>query len=141
MRKKIEDSIGSLGLCEKIHLMGEVTNVPLALQTVDVVVLPSHRGEGFPNAVLEGMAAAKPVVATDTGGTRELVAEGVTGYLVPVGDVELLASRMIALCQAPATRRSMGERARSVVEQTFTVERMTRRFELLYEKLSGAIST
>lgn len=135
MRQKIEDAIGAMGLHEKIHLMGAVTNVPLALQSVDVVVSPSDT-EGFPNAVLDGMAAAKPVVATDAGGTRELVAEGVTGYLVPVGDVELLASRMIALCQAPAIRRSMGERARSIVEQTFTVESMARRFELLYEELS-----
>ena len=140
MRQKIEDSIGALGLCEKFQLMGAVTNVPLALQSVDVVVSPSDT-EGFPNAVLDGMAASKPVVATDAGGTRELVAEGVTGYLVPVGAVELLASRMIALCQAPATRESMGERARSIVEQTFTVENMARRFELLYEKLSRAART
>lgn len=140
MRQKIEDSIGAMGLYEKVHLMGAVTNVPLALQAVDVVVSPSDT-EGFPNAVLEGMMAAKPVVATDAGGTRELVIEGVTGYLVPVGAVELLASRMIALCQAPATRGSMGEKARSIAEQTFTVEKMARRFELLYEKLSEAART
>jgi len=140
MRQKIEDSIGAMGLDEKVHLMGAVTNVPLALQSVDVVVSPSDT-EGFPNAVLDGMAAAKPIVATDAGGTRELVAEGVTGYLVPVGAVELLASRMIALCQAPATRGSMGARARSIVEQTFTVENMARRYELLYEKLCEANRT
>ena len=137
MRQKIEDSIRTLGLCEKVHLLGAVTNVSLALQSVDVVVSSSDT-EGFPNAVLDGMAAAKPIVATDAGGTRELVAEGSTGYLVPVGDVDQLAGRMIALCQSPATRTSMGEKARSIVEQSFTVEIMARRFESLYEKLSGA---
>ena len=137
MRQKIEDSIDAMGLHDKVHLMGTVTNVPLALESIDVVVSSSDT-EGFPNSVLEGMAAGKPVVATDAGGTRELVAEGVTGYLVPVGAVELLADRMISLCQAPATRGSMGERARRVVEQTFTVQNMARRFELLYENLSEA---
>jgi len=140
MRQKIEDSIGTMGLHEKVHLMGAVTNVPLALESVDVVVSSSDT-EGFPNAVLEGMAAAKPIVATDAGGTRELVDEGVTGYLVPVGAVDMLASRMITLCQAPAIRGSMGERARSIVEQTFTIENMARRYELLYEKLSEATRT
>ena len=137
MRQKIEDSISTLGLCEKVHLLGAVANVSLALQSVDVVVSSSDT-EGFPNAVLDGMAAAKPIVATDAGGTRELVAEGSTGYLVPVGDVDQLAGRMIALCQSPATRTSMGEKARSIVEQSFAVEIMARRFESLYEKLSGA---
>lgn len=63
--------------------------------------------EGFPNAAFEGMVAAKPIDATDAGGTREFVPEGAAVYLVPVGTVALLASRMLALWQTPATRESM----------------------------------
>lgn len=140
MRAQIEDSIRALDLSDKVQLLGAVTDVPCALQSIDVVVSPSDT-EGFPNAVLDGMAAAKPIVATDAGGTRELVDDGRTGYLVPVGDVEQLANRMIVLCQSPVTRRIMGEKARSIVEQIFTVEIMARRFESLYEKLSAAART
>lgn len=138
MRQKLEEFTRTLGLSEKVYLMGAVTNVPRALQDVDVVVSPSDT-EGFPNAVLDGMAASKPIVATDAGGTRELVAEGSTGYLVPVSDAEQLADRMIALCQSSTARRSMGDKARKVVEQSFTVEIMARRFGLLYEELSRAV--
>ena len=137
MHQKIHESIEGLGLREKFHLMGAVTNVPHALQGIDVLVSPSDT-EGLPNAVLEGMAASKAVVATDTGGTRELVAEGVTGYLVPTGDVERLASCMIALYKAPSIRESMGANARRHVERCHTSEHSTKRFEDLYHELVNA---
>jgi L-malate glycosyltransferase len=137
MRQKIQESIEGLGLRKKFHLMGAVTNVPHALQGIDVVVSPSDT-EGLPNAVLEGMAASKAVVATDAGGTRELVAEGVTGYLVPTGNVELLASRMIALYKVPSIRESMGANARRHVERCHTAEHSTKRFEDLYHELVNA---
>ena len=136
MRQKIQESIERLGLHEKVHLMGAVKNVPHALQGIDVVVSPSDT-EGLPNAVLEGMAASKAVVATDAGGTRELVAEGVTGYLVPTGNVELLASRMIVLYKAPSIRESMGTNARRYVEGCHTAEHIANRFELLYDELAA----
>ncbi|MEC4888806.1 MAG: glycosyltransferase [Nitrospira sp.] len=137
MRQKVLALIEGLGLREKFHLMGAVTNVPQALQKIDVVVSPSDT-EGLPNAVLEGMAASRAVVATDAGGTRELVAEGVTGHLVPTGDVEGLASRMIALYKAPSIRESMGAHARKQVEQCHSAEYVASRFGLLYDELSVA---
>ena len=136
MRQKIQESIELLGLREKVKLVGAITNVPDALQEIDVVVSPSDT-EGLPNAVLEGMAASKAVVATDAGGTRELVLEGVTGYLVPTGNAELLASRMIVLCRAPTTRENMGAMARQQVEQWHASEHVAGRFELLYDKLAN----
>jgi glycosyltransferase involved in cell wall biosynthesis len=136
MRQKIEEAIDTLGLHGKITMMGAVRNVPEVIQNVDVVVSPSDT-EGLPNAVLEGMAAGKPVVATDAGGTRELVAEGVTGYIVPTGNAVLLASRMLMLSQSPAARESMGEKARQQVEQCNTVEYIAKRFEHLYEELAA----
>jgi len=136
MRQKIQESIERLGLREKVHLMGAVKNVPYALQSIDVVVCPSDT-EGLPNAVLEGMAASKAVVATDAGGTRELVVEGVTGHLVPTGDVERLATCMIALYKAPTIRESMGANARRHVEECHTAEHIANRFELLYDELTA----
>ena len=136
MRQKIQESIKGLGLREKFHLMGAVKDVPQVLQGIDVVVSPSDT-EGLPNAVLEGMAASKAVVATDAGGTRELVMEGITGHLVPTGDVEGLASRMIALCKAPDIRETMGANARRQVERCHTAEHVAKCFEHLYEGLAG----
>ena len=113
--RRSRNPLGALGLREKVQLMGAVTNVPHALQGSDVVVSPSDT-EGLPNAVLEGMAASKAAVAIDAGSTRELVAGGGTGYIVPTGNVELLASRMIALYKAPNIRGSMGANARRQME-------------------------
>ena len=135
MRQKIQESIEGLGLRERFNLMGAVKNVPQVLQGIDVVVSPSDT-EGLPNAVLEGMAASKAVVATDAGGTRELVMEGITGHLVPIGDVGGLASRMIALCKATDIREGMGANARRQVERYHTAEYVANRFELLYDELA-----
>lgn len=97
--------------------------------------------EGLPNAVLDGMAAANPIGATDAGGTREFVKEGVTGYLVPVGAVVAASQSYDCALQAPATDESMGESARGIAEKTFTIESITRRVELLYVKPGGATRT
>jgi len=134
MRQNIEESVKALNLCDKVRLLGAVKDVPGVLRDVDVLVSPSDT-EGLPNAVLEAMAASKAVVATDAGGTRELVSDGLTGYLVPIGDADQLASRMIALCRAPSKRESMGLSARRQVEQYYTVEYIAKRFALLYREL------
>ena len=134
MRARIQDAVREAGLTERFEFVGAVKNVPLILQSIDVVVSPSDT-EGLPNAVLEAMAAGKPVVATDTGGTRELVSEGVTGYLVPVGDARMMANRMSDLYLSPAMQKSMGGKARRKVEESFTVEQIARQFGQLYNEL------
>ena len=134
MRLEIERTIKTCGLADKVRLLGSVNNVPDVLAAADVVVCPSDT-EGFPNAVVEGMAASKPVVATDTGGTRELVSEGVTGYLVPVGGAEMMAARMVELCHSQSVRLTLGGCARRRVEESFTVEHMAGQFGQLYEEL------
>ena len=134
MRSHIHDAVRKAGLTEQFEFLGAVKNVPLILQSIDVVVSPSDT-EGLPNAVLEAMAAGKPVVATDTGGTRELVSEGVTGYLVPIGNARMMANRMSDLYLSPATQESMGVEARRKVEESFTVEQIARQFGRLYSEL------
>ena len=104
------------------------------LAASDVCVL-SSRAEGFSNAILEYMAAARPVVATDVGGAREAIVEGETGHLVPAGDDERLAARVSALLRDPARAREMGERGRERVAQQFSCAAQLARTEALYERL------
>ena len=137
MREMIEMHIKELGIAGSVTMTGAVTNIPSLLRSVDIVVLASLKNEGLPNAVMEAMAAGKPVVATDVGGTRELVTEGVTGYLVPSGDVSMMANRIKDLALSPAAQKTMGEKARRKIETQFEVERIARRFEQLYDELSG----
>jgi glycosyltransferase involved in cell wall biosynthesis len=135
IRRQIEDRVAELGLNASVQMMGAVTNIPSVLRTMDIIVLPSLSNEGFPNAVMEAMAAGLPVVATDTGGTRELVQDGFTGYLIPPGDWTALSDRIGILCESAEARQKMGEAGRQRVVKGFTVERMARRFEALYSSL------
>ena len=84
------------------------------------------------------MAAGRPVVVTDVGGAREVVAEGETGYLVSSGDDATMATRLIALLRDPEKARSMGDKGRRVVEEKFSCEAQLARTEELYERLLKA---
>ena len=86
-------------------------------------------------AIIEAMAAGKPVVATRVGGVPELVQEAETGFLVKVGDVQALAERLARLLADPALRRRMGQRAREVAWERFSRERIARAYYALYQKV------
>ncbi len=123
-----------LGIERDAFFTGRCGRVAELLAISEVCVL-SSQAEGFSNAILEYMAAARPVVATDTGGAREAVAEGETGFLVPVGDDEGMAARIISLLLAPEKARAMGERGRRRVEELFSCEAQLEGTEKLYERL------
>jgi len=123
-----------LGLAEDAIFIGRCGNVADLLALSEVCVLSSI-AEGFSNAILEYMAAARPVVATDAGGVREAVHEGQTGYIVPVGDDGLMATRIIALLRAPEQARAMGESGQRIVRQKFSCEAQLERTQDLYEEL------
>jgi L-malate glycosyltransferase len=135
MKELIAQRISELKLTHCVEMTGELKNIPAFFEVTDIAVLPSLKNEGFPNSVMEAMAASLPVVATATGGTGELVIDGLTGYLVPAGDSEALQDRLGKLCADPELRKKMGEAGRQTIIERFTVDRMTRRFESLYEIL------
>jgi L-malate glycosyltransferase len=118
----IEENTFFLGRCERI---GEL------LSASDVCVL-SSRFEGFSNAILEYMAAAKPVVATNVGGAAEAIIDGQTGYLVDSGDDQAMADDIVRLLGNPSQARIMGERGRKVIEEEFSCERQWERTRALY---------
>lgn len=97
----------------RLRVLGLRRDLPDLYAAADVVALPSHR-EGFPRSLIEAAAMARPVVATDIRGCREIVRDGVTGYLVPVKDPAALADRILALIEAPEIAGEMGLRGRAV---------------------------
>jgi glycosyltransferase involved in cell wall biosynthesis len=99
-----------------------------------VLALPSL-AEGFPNVVLEGMAAGKPVVATRVGGVPEAVVDGETGLLVPAGDPRALASAILAMLRDPVRAKAMGSAGRDRVVREFGMDRAVQAMERLYGEL------
>lgn len=135
-RSSLEEFTAELGLGDRVRFLGSRTDVPALLATADAFVLSSHV-EGSPLAILEAMAAGKPVIATAIGGTDEVVEHGQTGLLVPQGDVEALAAAMRELAEDSALRMRLGAMARVRAEQQFSVERSTAQTTKIYEELLG----
>jgi len=126
-----------LGLGGHTFFTGRCARVAELLAVSEVCVLSSRGVEGFSNSIIEYMAAARPVVATDVGGAAEAVAEGETGFVVPPGDEGALAARVVELLEDPARAREMGERGLRRVKEKFSCEAQLARVEALYERLLG----
>jgi len=122
-RPRLETLAREEGAAERVRFLTGLTREELAAcyARCDLFALPSA-GEGFGLVFLEAMAAGKPVVGGAHGGTPEVIEEGLTGYLVPHGDVERLASALRVLLTDEGLRRRMGERARARVQSSFVFE-------------------
>jgi len=116
----------------RIHFLGRREDVPAVLAASDIVVLVSKH-EGLPRALLEGMAAGKPLVATDVRGNRDLVEDGVNGFLVPLGDVGALAFALGQLIESKELREKMGRESLRKVE-AYSLERVLQEMEGIYRK-------
>ena len=124
----------SFGLKESVKFLGKVDNVLPVLQDCSVCVLCSET-EGFSNALIEYMGCGKPVVATAVGGNTELVEDGITGYIVPVGDTKALADRIITVLQDTELAKRMGLKGAERVRQNFGLARMIEAYVSLYKDL------
>jgi len=138
-REHCEEIGRRCGIADRVRFLGHRDDIAEVLAAADLVVMPSLSGEAFPRAVIEAMAMGRPVVATDVGGTREAIDEGVTGHVVPPGDAEALADRIARLAGNKAMRAAMGQAARRRAEEHFSVEQNARATEKLYrEMMCGA---
>lgn len=122
---------------DTVEFLGQRMDVPNLLGASDVLVLPSW-SEALPTVLIEAGAAALPVVATNVGGTAEIVDDGTTGYVVPAGDAAQTAQRLIDLLRSPAEARQMGQRARDRVLAQFSLEQQARQTAALYERVLSA---
>lgn len=134
-RPAIEALAESLGIREIVHLAGERTQPPNLHGLFDVSVLCSTT-EAFPNSVLEAMAAARPVVATDVGGTPDAVRQGTTGLLVPPSDPSRLAEAILRLYDEPSLRTKLGNAGCAAARAGYSAEAVIGQVEALYTNLA-----
>jgi L-malate glycosyltransferase len=134
LRQELEAQACSLGIAERVTFLGSRPDALSLLPVFDVFVLPSVV-EGMSNALLEAMATARPIVATDVGGNSEVVVDGETGLLVAAADPGQMAGAILKLLQAPEMAQEMGAAGRRRVTLHYRVDVMARRIEELYESL------
>lgn len=134
-RAALEALAHELELGDAVIFTGHVASSQHVLPALDAAVLCS-RHEGMPNAVLEAGAWELPVVATAVGGVPEVVRDGQTGLLVPAGDAEMLAARLLDVLNDPAHARQMGMSAREWVAERFSTQRMMCEYEDLYQQVA-----
>jgi len=125
---------------DRILFPGTLARVEEVEQVCDVGVLCTNAaifGEGLANALMEFMALGKPVVATNSGGTAELVVDGVTGFLVAPADPGAVARRVGHLLDHRDEADRMGRAGRRRIRQSFSQEQMVERFVTVYEQVLG----
>jgi sugar transferase (PEP-CTERM/EpsH1 system associated) len=132
--QETRQAIQRLGLDEYIQLLGECRDVPSVLRQASLFVL-SSRTEGISLTLLEAMACGLPVVATRVGGNAEVVEDGRTGWLVPVGNAQRLADAIERLWLHPDEAQRFGQAGHERVVQHFDVVRMVRQYEDLYREV------
>lgn len=121
-RPRLEQLAADLGIAERVIFAGMRSDLVDILATIDLSVLCSTAVECCPYSVLEAMAMARPVVGSAVGGVPELIADGETGRIVPVGDDAALAAAITGLLAEPAERQRMGEAGRARLLERFTLE-------------------
>jgi glycosyltransferase involved in cell wall biosynthesis len=125
----------SLGLDDCVEFLGFRSDVQQLICELDILVHASITGEPFGQVIVEAMDAARPVVATRGGGVPEIVQDGVTGLLVPMGDVSAMAGAVGQLLADPERAMQMGLAGRERVLRRFTVEVTARRLESVFERI------
>ena len=133
--KSLHQMVGDLGLGDHVSFLGFREDVPALLAQTDIVVHASTLGEPFGQVVIEGMAAGKPIIATDGGALPEIVLPNITGLLVPMGDAPAMAEAMRTLLADPARAAAMGTAGRQRVRERFTIAHTVRKMEGIYQYL------
>ena len=136
LRGRLTEQAIQLGIADRVHFTGWWANVAEAMGDLDVVALTS-RNEGTPVALIEALAAGRPVVATDVGGVREVVRHGVDGLLAGSGDSAGVARALLTLLSDAPLRRQMGASGRERVRDRFGRARLLREMAGIYRNVLG----
>jgi len=135
IKSELEAFAQELHIRDAVMFTGERDDIPEILSILDIQVSSSF-SESFSNVILEGMAAGKPVVATEVGGTPELVVPEQTGLLVPAGNPQCLAEAMMRLLGDQALRVQMGHAGRRRIELLFRIEQTVQQLEGFYQQIT-----
>jgi len=134
LRAQSQALLEQAGVTALAWLPGERNDVAEILRGLDCFVLPSL-AEGISNTILEAMASGLPVIATDVGGNGELVEAGQSGELVPVGDVEAMAQKIVGYARDRELAREAGRAGRAAVERQYSMAAMVLQYQRLYDRL------
>lgn len=137
-RGQLERYIQKEGVAEIIHFLGEVQNPMPFVELCDIGCLISH-WEGFGNALVEYMLKKKPVIGTSVGGIKDIINDGVNGFLVPRKDSALLAEKIIYLIENPGRAKDMGEQGYQKAILEYDMERWVNRIIEVYESVLQVI--
>lgn len=121
---------------ERLQCLGSVNyeQMPSVYNDMDILLFPTVR-EGLSLAAIEAMACGLPVVATNCSSLPELIDDGKGGFLCPLGDVQVFADKINQLAEDVGLRRDMGEYNRARVEKAFTLERMVKEYQCLFDEV------
>lgn len=139
-RAVLEEQVHQLGLTESIFFAGNQTDVVPWLQGFDVFVLPSYANEGVPQALLQAMACALPVITTDAGAIGEIARHQDTAWLVPKQDSVALANALQTLQADSDLRQKLGQNALALVQANHGLDSMLTRMEAVFHKASAIMA-
>jgi glycosyltransferase involved in cell wall biosynthesis len=131
VRSELVATVARLQLGDRVTFAGWQQDLAAVYGSIDIAVL-SSRNEGTPVAIIEAMAAAKPVIATAVGGVEDVITDGCTGLIVRCGDVDQLAAAMLRLATSPPERVALGHNARAEVVPRFSPDRLISDVTRLY---------
>ncbi len=134
-REPLQARARELGVGDCVRMLGYRSDAAAVMQAMDVVVLPSVAIEGLGVALIEAAFLGKPVVGSDAPGIREVLADGETGLLAPVGDARGLAEAIEQILATPDLAQRMGEAGRARAMALFTIDKMVLNAEAIYREL------
>ncbi|GBF72801.1 N-acetyl-alpha-D-glucosaminyl L-malate synthase BshA [Paenibacillus sp. 598K] len=133
---RIQCKVEEMGLAESVHYMGKQDDVAQVISLADLMLLPSEK-ESFGLVALEAMACGVPTIGSQAGGIPELVTDGETGYLSPIGDTASMAANSIRLLQDPQLYERFREACLDRARTRFCNDRITSEYEQIYYRVLG----
>jgi glycosyltransferase involved in cell wall biosynthesis len=135
-RKTLERLANQLMLGECVTFVGEVEDVQSLMAQAEIMVHPS-RSESLSNSIMEAMGEGLPIIATNVGGTVEIVRDGWNGLLVPPDQPDLLAGKIHLLLERPDLRGTFGARGLKLMQEKYSAPKVSQQFSLIYKSLLG----
>ncbi|MBE0425114.1 MAG: glycosyltransferase family 4 protein [Nitrospirae bacterium] len=133
--ENIKNLIRKYLLEDRVFMLGHREDIPEILASLDVIAHPSYGNEGVPQSILQAMAMERPVVASDAGAIKEVVINGVTGFLIEPKNPGQIAEKVIELYKNPGLMAKFKKEARLLIEKGYSLEKMLEKIELLYRQL------
>ncbi len=132
---RLKQQAKEAGLEDKLEYTGFRNDIPQQVADLDMLVHCSIIGEPFGQVIVEGMAAERPVIASQGGGALEIIQDGINGILTPMGDAQALADAMLKIVQNAEASVEMGKKARERVLAKFTIDKTADAVEAVYSRL------